>query len=497
MPFAGAGLGFDGGLDARAVLDILRPVLEDESLGKVGHDLKFDGLVLERHGVELRGLETDTMLASYLLDATRSEHRLEDLALEHAGYKALADEDVCGRGVKALTFAQIPVEAAVDYAGERADLALQLSAPLRALLVKEDLEMLYQQLEHPLIPVLMAIERAGVRIDGPALASQSQNIDAELNRLARRVYELSGEEFNINSPKKLGEILFDKLGLKTETLRRTSKTKAHSTAFEVLEELALAHELPRLVLEWRALMKLKGTYIDALPQLVNPTTGRVHTCFNQAVAATGRLSSSDPNLQNIPIRTELGREIRRAFVAEPGHVLISADYSQIELRVLAHMSGDEALIEAFTRNEDIHDRTALKVFGPDSGLDPHELRRRAKIINYALLYGKTGLHARERHRRLAAGRAGLHRRVLRRLSLRPRFYRVHPPVGARHGRGQDDVRPKTARARHQQQERPGPRRRRTRGGEPADSGDGGRHPEAGHDQRASRASNAGRRDAPG
>jgi DNA polymerase-1 len=388
VPFAGAGLGFDGGLDARAVLDILRPVLEDESLGKVGHDLKFDGLVLERHGVELRGLETDTMLASYLLDATRSEHRLEDLALEHAGYKALADEDVCGRGVKALTFAQIPVEAAVDYAGERADLALQLSAPLRALLVKEDLEMLYQQLEHPLIPVLMAIERAGVRIDGPALASQSQNIDAELNRLARRVYDLSGEEYNINSPKKLGEILFDKLGLKTETLRRTSKTKAHSTASEVLEELALAHELPRLVLEWRALMKLKGTYIDALPQLVNPTTGRVHTCFNQAVAATGRLSSSDPNLQNIPIRTELGREIRRAFVAEPGHVLISVDYSQIELRVLAHMSGDEALIEAFTRNEDIHDRTALKVFGPASGLDPHELRRRAKIINYALLYGK-------------------------------------------------------------------------------------------------------------
>jgi DNA polymerase-1 len=388
VPFTGGGLGFDGGLDVRAALDILRPVLEDDTIHKVGHDLKFDSLVLERHGVALRGLETDTMLASYLIDATRSEHRLEDLALEHAGYKALAEEDVCGRGAKAVTFSRIPVQAAVDYAGERADLSLQLAAPLRALLVKEELEMLYQQLEHPLIPVLMAIERAGVRIDGPALASQSQNIEAELNRLARRVYELSGEEFNINSPKKLAEILFDKLGLTTETLRRTTKTKAHSTAFEVLEELALAHEMPRLVLEWRALMKLKGTYIDALPQLVNPATGRIHTCFNQAVAATGRLSSSDPNLQNIPIRTELGREIRRAFVAEPGHVLISLDYSQIELRVLAHMSGDEALIDAFTRNEDIHDRTALKVFGPNSGLDPHELRRRAKIVNYALLYGK-------------------------------------------------------------------------------------------------------------
>jgi len=388
VPFAGSGLGFDGALDGAAALEILRPVLEDEGIRKVGHDLKFDALMLERHGLVLRGLETDTMLASYLIDATRSEHRLEDLALEHTGYKALTDEDVCGRGAKALSFSQIPVEAALDYAGERADLALQLAAPLRALLVKEELEMLYQQLEHPLIPVLMAIERAGVRIDGPALASQSQNIDEELNRLARRVYELSGEEFNINSPKKLGEILFDKLSLKTETLRRTSKTKAHSTAFEVLEELALAHEMPRLVLEWRALMKLKGTYIDALPQLVNPTTGRVHTCFNQAVAATGRLSSSDPDLQNIPIRTELGREIRRAFVADPGHVLISVDYSHIELRVLAHMSGDEALIDAFTRNEDIHDRTALKVFGPNSELDPHELRRRAKIINYALLYGK-------------------------------------------------------------------------------------------------------------
>ena len=234
----------------------------------------------------------------------------------------------------------------------------------------------------------MAIERAGVRIDGPALASQAQRIDEELYVRARRIYELSGEEFNINSPKKLGEILFDKMGLTTETLKRTSKTKAHSTAFEVLEELGQFHELPRLVLEWRGMMKLKGTYIDALPQLVNPETGRVHTCFNQAVAATGRLSSSDPNLQNIPIRTEIGREIRRAFVAEAGHVLISADYSQIELRVLAHLSGDPALLEAFTQNIDIHDRTALKVFGADSGLSAHELRRRAKIINYALLYGK-------------------------------------------------------------------------------------------------------------
>jgi DNA polymerase-1 len=384
----GGGLGFERGVGLREALDALRPILEDDALRKIGHDLKFDAIVLERHGITLRGLETDTMLASYLLDATRSAHTLEDLALEHAGYKALTEEDVCGRGAKALSFGLIPVDAALDYAGERTDLAMQLAPTLRELLVREDLERLYEGLEHPLIPVLVAIERAGVSIDGPALASQSRQIEQELDRLAQRVYELSGEEFNINSPKKLGEVLFEKMGLRTETIRRTTKTKAQSTAFEVLDELALAHELPRLVLEWRALMKLKGTYIDALPQLVNPETGRVHTCFNQAVAATGRLSSSDPNLQNIPIRTELGREIRRAFVAEPGNLLISADYSQIELRVLAHLSGDDALIGAFTRGDDIHDQTALKVFGPTSGLSKHELRRRAKIINYALLYGK-------------------------------------------------------------------------------------------------------------
>ncbi len=232
--------------------------------------------------------------------------------------------------------------------------------------------------------MLVDVERAGVRIDAPALAAQSQAIDQDLARRTAQIFEHAGGEFNINSPKQLSSVLFERLQL--PTLQKGGKT---STAVDVLEELALAHELPRLILEWRGLMKLKGTYIDALPQLVNPDTGRVHTCFNQAVAATGRLSSSDPNLQNIPIRTELGREIRRAFIAEAGHVLISADYSQIELRVLAHLAEDETLIAAFTRGDDIHDQTALKVFGADSSLSKHELRRRAKIVNYALLYGKT------------------------------------------------------------------------------------------------------------
>jgi DNA polymerase-1 len=386
--FDGSSISAGPGIDTRTALDTLKSVLEDPAISKIGHDVKYDAIVLARHGVTLRGVSTDTMLASYLLDATRSAHPLEELALEHAGYKALREEDICGRGAKAISFREIPVERVRDFAGERADLALQMAGTLRDLLRREELETLYETLELPLVPVLVDIERAGVSVDGAALVSQSGKVEQELARLASAIYAHAGEEFNINSPKKLSEILFEKLGMKTETIRRTTKTKAQSTSFEVLEELALLHELPRLVLEWRALMKLKGTYIDALPELVHPQTGRVHTCFNQAVAATGRLSSSDPNLQNIPIRTDVGREIRRAFVAERGNVLISADYSQIELRVLAHLSDEQTLIDAFSRDEDIHDRTAQKVFGSQSGLSPHELRRRAKIINYALLYGK-------------------------------------------------------------------------------------------------------------
>ena len=365
----------------------LRPLLEDASVRKVGHDLKDDTVVLRNHGVELKGLAFDSMLASYLLDATRSGHPLEETSLEHLGYKALTEEDVCGRGAKAVGLAAVTPQAALNFAGERADLARQLSNRLAPLLVTDSLDQVFRELEMPLVPVLADIERAGILIDGPALATQSQHIERELARYTERIYGLAGQEFNINSPKQLGEILFEKLQL--PALKKTGKTRSASTAVEVLEELALVHELPRLILEWRGLHKLKSTYIDALPQLVHPATGRVHTSFNQAVAATGRLSSSDPNLQNIPIRTELGRQIRRAFVAAPGHVLISADYSQIELRVLAHLADEDALIEAFRSGEDIHDRTARKVFGPASGLDKHELRRRAKIVNYALLYGKT------------------------------------------------------------------------------------------------------------
>ncbi len=387
VPTGHRGLGAIPSIPIEAALGALGPVLEDPAIRKSGHDLKFDAILLARHGVTLRGFDIDTMLTSYLIDATRSEHRLEDLALEQTNYKALKEEEVCGRGAKSVSLADVPVEAALTYAAERADLIGQLVPIFRGLLAKEQLVDVYNDLELPLVPVLVAVERAGVRIDGPALASQSQRLEAELARRTKEIYDVAGGEFNIGSPKQLAEVLFDKLQL--PVLKRTGTSRAPSTAVEVLEELALAHDLPRLILEWRGLTKLKGTYIDALPQLVNPETGRVHTCFNQAVAATGRLSSSDPNLQNIPIKTELGREIRRAFIAEPGNVLISADYSQIEFRVLAHLSEDPVLVQAFQEGADFHERTALKIFGKKSGKDPHQLRGIAKMVNYALLYGKS------------------------------------------------------------------------------------------------------------
>ena len=374
-------------LDAALVWGRLKPVFEDAAIAKRGHDLKTTALVLAQTGITLRGLGVDSMLASYLLDANRSSHGLEEVALEHLGYRARSEEEVRGRGARAAPFPSLSPDALLGFAGERADLAWQLSGKLLPLIVSEQLEPVYRGLEMPLIPVLADIERAGVLVDRPLLASQSRHLEQELASYTARIYELAKEEFNINSPQQLGRILFEKLAL--PVARKTGKTRSASTAAEVLEELALVHELPRLVLDWRGLQKLKSTYIDALPLMVHPVTGRVHTSFNQAIAATGRLSSSEPNLQNIPIRSELGREIRRAFIAAPGSVLISADYSQIELRVLAHLAGEEALIEAFRAGEDIHDRTAARLFGPAPSLSRHELRSRSKMVNYAVLYGKT------------------------------------------------------------------------------------------------------------
>ena len=374
-------------LETRTAIRAIAPLLEDPRVEKVGHDVKYDAIVLARHGVTVAGPGFDTMLASYLIDSTRAPHALETLCIEHFDGKPLTEDAVYGKGAKAMASADLPATATLAFAAERADLPLRLAQVLRGKLDAEGLTPLYERLEWPLVRVLVALEQVGVLVDTAALGSLSRTLEREMQERSSRIFELAGEAFNINSPKQLGEILFEKL--KLPVLKKTGTTRVASTSVDVLEELALTHELPRLILEWRTMQKLKGTYIDALPQLVNPATGRVHTSFNQAVAATGRLSSSDPNLQNIPVRTQLGREIRRAFVAEPGCVLISADYSQIELRVLAHLSGDDALIEAFRRGEDIHDRTALAIFGTESGLDRKEMRNRAKMVNYALLYGKT------------------------------------------------------------------------------------------------------------
>jgi DNA polymerase-1 len=374
-------------LPMQAVRDVLGPVLADPSIDKTGHDLKAATLVLGRQDLPVAGIRDDVMLASYVHDASTAAHALEPLALDRLGYKAMDVEALRGKGVKALAMSHVAVEHMTTWACERADLAIQLTRDLRDALEGEGLTGIYEEFELALLPALCAIEQAGIRVDTSVLAGLSTRMDAELEARSTRIFELAGTTFNINSPKQLGEVLFEKMHL--PVLKRTGKERTASTAAEVLEELAVSHDIAREILDWRAMMKLKGTYVDALPLLVHPKTGRVHTTFNQAVAATGRLSSSDPNLQNIPIRTELGREIRGAFVAEPGHVLISADYSQIELRVLAHMAQEQSLIDAFRRGDDIHDQTSAKVFGADSGLSTHELRRRAKIINYALLYGKT------------------------------------------------------------------------------------------------------------
>ena len=387
IPIAHSGLSDTPNLSAPDVFACLGPVLANQGIGKVGHDLKFVTIAAARHGVEIRGEAFDTMIGSYLVDANRSGHDVGGLALERLNYRAVSEETLTGKGIKAVSFDAVPADSLASFAGERADLPLSLAADLRADLDREHLRSVYDELEAPLVPVLADIEQAGVRVDTDTLAGLSSRMEAELSALCGKIFELAGEQFNINSPKQLADVLFVKLNLTAG--KKTGKTRVVSTAQDVLEELAQTHELPGLVLKWRSIQKLKGTYVDALPSLVSPVTGRVHTTFNQAVAATGRLSSSDPNLQNIPIRTPLGREIRAAFAAAPGHVLISADYSQIELRVLAHLSKDTALSDAFTAGLDIHDRTAERVFGTNSGLDAHELRRRAKIINYALLYGKT------------------------------------------------------------------------------------------------------------
>jgi len=372
-------------LPREQALEKLRPFLESAAHRKVGHHLKYDAHVLARHGIHLDGMAFDSMLESYVLNSVASRHDMDSVARLYLGRETIHYEDVAGKGAKQLTFNQVDLDAAAPYAAEDADVTLQLHQALWKKLGEiPALQEVYTTIEQPLVPVLFDMEETGVLIDRDMLSRQSRELAASMAELEKQAHELAGGPFNLGSPKQLQEILFDKLGL--PVIRKTPKGQP-STAEDVLVELAADFELPRVIMDYRGVSKLKSTYTDKLPLQIARSTGRVHTSYHQAVAATGRLSSTDPNLQNIPIRTPEGRRIRQAFVAPEGYVLLAADYSQIELRIMAHLSGDEGLLEAFANNLDIHSATAAEVFG----LELHDVtpdhRRSAKAINFGLMYG--------------------------------------------------------------------------------------------------------------
>ncbi|MFS8609175.1 MAG: DNA polymerase I, partial [Gammaproteobacteria bacterium] len=372
-------------LDRDYVLRRLKPWLESEKAAKVGHHLKFDRHILARYGITLRGVRHDTMLESYVLNSVATRHDLDSIAAKYLGERTITFEDVCGRGAKQITFDQLDLENACRYAAEDADVALRAHRTLWPKLEEApELAALYSELEVPLAEVLFEMEHTGVMVDADMLRRQSRELAEAMAETEAAAHKAAGGPFNIGSPKQLQEILYDKLGL--PVLGKTPGGQP-STAESVLADLAQSYELPKLILEYRALAKLKSTYTDKLPLEINPETGRIHTSYHQAVAATGRLSSADPNLQNIPIRTAEGRKIRQAFVAAPGYRLVAADYSQIELRIMAHLSGDEGLRAAFAAREDIHRATAAEVFGVPLDEVTSDQRRSAKVINFGLIYG--------------------------------------------------------------------------------------------------------------
>ena len=371
-------------LNFSATLAKFRPILEDSAIKKVGQNLKYDQHILANHGIALRGIAHDTLLQSYVFESHKT-HNMDDLAMRHLGIKTISFDEVAGKGVKQVGFNQVTVEVATDYAAEDADITLQLHQAMYPVIQADDkLDFIYSHVEMPSREVLFTIERNGVLIDQGMLNRQSNEIGMKLMDLEKQAFELAGQPFNLASPKQLQEILFGKLGIKP-----TKKTPsgAPSTDEDVLQELALDYPLPKVLLEYRGLAKLKSTYTDKLPKMINAQTGRVHTSYNQAVAITGRLASSDPNLQNIPVRTAEGRRIREAFIAPNGSVIVSADYSQIELRIMAHLSQDEGMLSAFANNEDIHRATAAEIFGCEREAVTSEQRRYAKVINFGLIYG--------------------------------------------------------------------------------------------------------------
>lgn len=372
-------------LSESKVLGKLKPLLESDEHKKVGQNLKYDANVLRNHGITLRGIAFDTMLESYVVNSTATRHDMDSLALAYLGHNTIHFEDIAGKGAKQITFNQIPLEDAAPYAAEDADITLRLHQRLLPdIEAAPGLKRVFEEVELPLVPVLSKIERNGALLNAEVLAEQSEAHQARMAILQKEVFDMAGEEFNLSSPKQLGHILFEKLGL--PVLKKT-KSKTPSTAEEVLQELALDYPLPKLLLEYRGLAKLKSTYTDKLPTLINATTGRIHTSYHQAIAATGRLSSTDPNLQNIPIKTEAGRRVRQAFIAPEGYRVVAADYSQIELRIMAHLSKDKALCHAFEEGLDIHRATAAEVFDEPLERVSSEQRRSAKAINFGLIYG--------------------------------------------------------------------------------------------------------------
>jgi DNA polymerase-1 len=372
-------------LDRDQVLDQLKPLLEDPQLAKVGQNLKYDKNVLANHGITLEGIAEDTMLESYVLNSVATRHDMDSLAMHYLGEKTISFESIAGKGAKQLTFNQIELEKAAPYAAEDADITLRLHQTLRPQLkATGKLASVYEEIDLPLVPVLSRMEQRGTLISASTLRQHSQELAERMAELEKEAHDVAGETFNLGSTKQLQAIFYDKMGL--PVIKKTPKG-APSTAEPVLQELAHEHELPRLILEHRSLSKLKSTYTDTLPELIHHRTGRVHTSYHQAVTATGRLSSSEPNLQNIPIRSEQGRRIRQAFIAPEGYKLVAADYSQIELRIMAHLSGDKGLLKAFEKGEDIHRATASEVFGVSLEEVSSDQRRSAKAINFGLIYG--------------------------------------------------------------------------------------------------------------
>jgi DNA polymerase-1 len=378
-------LGAPSQMTCTDVLATLKPILENPAIAKIGQNIKYDWMVLSRHGIDLQGVRFDTMVASYLLNPSKRSHSLDQIAMDFLGHKTITYAEVVGKGSKKAGFEAVPVEQAIPYAAEDADITLMAYEALRPQLEELGLMDLFDTVEMPLVPVLLRMEMAGITVDQDRLRELSKSFAAQLEALETSIHALAGEPFNIKSSQQLGRILFEKLALPVQ--KKTKKKTGYSTDVDVLTTLADHHELPALVLRHRGLAKLKSTYVDALMEMVHPTTRRIHTSYNQSVTATGRLSSSDPNLQNIPIRTEEGREIRKAFIPRSGWKLLAADYSQVELRILAHYAQDATLISAFASDQDIHTRTACEVFETSEEMISDELRRHAKVINFGIIYG--------------------------------------------------------------------------------------------------------------